>query len=57
MMYKNTLDCLAKIAKSEVSVAFFMGALSYVIRVTGCAFVLVLFYVGKLVGSYSTGHY
>lgn len=43
MLYKNTLDCWVKIAKSEGSSAFFKGALSNVIRGTGGAFVLVLY--------------
>ncbi|GIY44081.1 hypothetical protein CDAR_261071 [Caerostris darwini] len=43
IMYKNTLDCWVKIAKSEGSGAFFKGALSNIIRGTGGAFVLVLY--------------
>ena len=43
VMYKNTLDCWAKIAKTEGSSAFFKGALSNVIRGTGGALVLVLY--------------
>lgn len=42
-MYKNTLDCWAKIAKTEGSNAFFKGAFSNVLRGTGGAFVLVLY--------------
>jgi len=41
--YKNTIDCWAKIAKSEGSSAFFKGAFSNVLRGTGGAFVLVLY--------------
>lgn len=41
--YKNTLDCWAKIAKTEGSNAFFKGAFSNVLRGTGGAFVLVLY--------------
>ncbi|XP_028968031.1 ADP/ATP translocase 3-like [Galendromus occidentalis] len=43
IMYKNTLDCWAKIAKQEGSGAFFKGAFSNVLRGTGGAFVLVLY--------------
>jgi len=43
IMYKNTIDCWAKIAKQEGSGAFFKGAFSNVIRGTGGAFVLVLY--------------
>jgi len=42
-MYKNTIDCWAKISKQEGSRAFFKGALSNVFRGTGGAFVLVLY--------------
>lgn len=42
-MYKGTVDCWSKIAKTEGSRAFFKGALSNVIRGTGGAFVLVLY--------------
>ena len=41
--YKNTIDCWAKIAKTEGSNAFFKGAFSNVLRGTGGAFVLVLY--------------
>uniref|UniRef100_T1E1R9 ADP/ATP translocase n=1 Tax=Cupiennius salei TaxID=6928 RepID=T1E1R9_CUPSA len=43
MLYKNTLDCWVKIAKTEGGAAFFKGALSNIIRGTGGAFVLVLY--------------
>jgi len=43
MLYKNTLDCWGKIAKTEGGRAFFKGAPSNVIRGTGGAFVLVLY--------------
>lgn len=43
IMYKNTIDCWAKIAKNEGSGAFFKGAFSNVLRGTGGAFVLVLY--------------
>ena len=43
IMYKNTLDCWVKIAKSEGRNAFFKGALSNVIRGTGGALVLVFY--------------
>lgn len=42
-MYKNTLDCWRKIAKTEGGNAFFKGAFSNVLRGTGGAFVLVLY--------------
>jgi len=42
-MYKNTLDCWAKIAKNEGRKAFFKGAFSNVLRGTGGALVLVLY--------------
>ena len=42
-MYKNTIHCWVKIAKTEGSNAFFKGALSNVFRGTGGAFVLVLY--------------
>lgn len=42
-MYKSTVDCWAKIAKTEGSGAFFKGAFSNVLRGTGGAFVLVLY--------------
>lgn len=41
--YKSTLDCWAKIAKTEGTNAFFKGAFSNVLRGTGGAFVLVLY--------------
>lgn len=43
IMYKNTLDCWVKIAKTEGSGAFFKGAFSNVLRGTGGALVLVLY--------------
>jgi len=43
MLYKNTLDCWIKIAKTEGRNAFFKGALSNVIRGTGGALVLVFY--------------
>ncbi|KAK7869406.1 hypothetical protein R5R35_000702 [Gryllus longicercus] len=43
IMYKNTLDCWAKIAKQEGGGAFFKGAFSNVLRGTGGALVLVLY--------------
>jgi solute carrier family 25 (adenine nucleotide translocator) protein 4/5/6/31 len=42
-MYKSTIHCWGKIAKTEGSRAFFKGALSNVFRGTGGAFVLVLY--------------
>ena len=42
-IYKNTIHCWAKIARTEGSKAFFKGALSNVFRGTGGAFVLVLY--------------
>jgi len=42
-LYKNTIDCWRKIAKSEGSNAFFKGAFSNVLRGTGGALVLVLY--------------
>jgi len=42
-MYKNTIHCWGKIAKTEGSKAFFKGALSNVFRGTGGALVLVLY--------------
>jgi len=42
-MYKNTIDCWRKIAKSEGGKAFFKGAFSNILRGTGGAFVLVLY--------------
>lgn len=43
IMYKNTLDCWVKIAKTEGSGAFFKGAFSNVLRGTGAALVLVFY--------------
>lgn len=43
IMYKNTLDCWAKIYKAEGGKAFFKGAFSNVIRGTGGALVLVFY--------------
>jgi len=42
-MYKSTVHCWGKIARTEGSKAFFKGALSNVFRGTGGAFVLVLY--------------
>lgn len=42
-MYRSTIHCWGKIAKTEGSRAFFKGALSNVFRGTGGAFVLVLY--------------
>jgi len=42
-VYKNTVDCWAKIAKNEGVKAFFHGALSNAIRGSGGAIVLVLY--------------
>jgi solute carrier family 25 (adenine nucleotide translocator) protein 4/5/6/31 len=42
-MYKNTIDCWVKIAKTEGRNAFFKGAFSNVLRGTGGALVLVLY--------------
>lgn len=42
-MYKSTIHCWGKIARTEGSKAFFKGALSNVFRGTGGAFVLVLY--------------
>jgi solute carrier family 25 (adenine nucleotide translocator) protein 4/5/6/31 len=41
--YKGTLDCWAKIAKTEGRSAFFKGAFSNILRGTGSALVLVLY--------------
>ncbi|CAH1179026.1 unnamed protein product [Phaedon cochleariae] len=43
IMYKNTIDCWAKIAKNEGPSAFFKGAFSNVLRGTGAALVLVFY--------------
>jgi solute carrier family 25 (adenine nucleotide translocator) protein 4/5/6/31 len=43
IMYKNTLDCWAKIGKNEGPKAFFKGAFSNVLRGTGGALVLVFY--------------
>jgi solute carrier family 25 (adenine nucleotide translocator) protein 4/5/6/31 len=43
IMYKNTLDCWVKIAKTEGMNAFFKGALSNVFRGTGGALVLAFY--------------
>lgn len=43
IMYKNTLDCWVKIAKTEGGSAFFKGAFSNVLRGTGAALVLVFY--------------
>jgi solute carrier family 25 (adenine nucleotide translocator) protein 4/5/6/31 len=42
-MYKSTIHCWTKIARTEGTKAFFKGALSNVFRGTGGAFVLVLY--------------
>lgn len=42
-MYRNTIHCWGKIARTEGSKAFFKGALSNVFRGMGGAFVLVLY--------------
>ncbi|KAF7286086.1 ADP,ATP carrier protein 1-like [Rhynchophorus ferrugineus] len=43
VLYKNTLDCWAKIAQQEGPSAFFKGALSNVFRGIGAALVLVFY--------------
>jgi len=43
IMYKNTIDCWKKIAKTEGGSAFFKGAFSNVLRGTGGALVLVMY--------------
>jgi len=43
IMYKNTIDCWRKIAKTEGGAAFFKGAFSNVLRGTGGALVLVMY--------------
>ncbi|XP_076623117.1 ADP,ATP carrier protein-like [Colletes latitarsis] len=43
IMYKNTLDCWVKTAKTEGIGAFFRGSLSNVLRGTGGALVLTLY--------------
>merc|ERR1712002_698509 len=43
IVYKGTIDCWKKIAKTEGPRAFFKGALSNVIRGTGGALVLVMY--------------
>ena len=42
-MYKNTIHCWGKIARTEGPKAFFKGALSNVFRGTGGALVLVFY--------------
>jgi solute carrier family 25 (adenine nucleotide translocator) protein 4/5/6/31 len=42
-LYKNTIDCWVKIAKTEGRNAFFKGAFSNILRGTGGALVLVLY--------------
>jgi len=42
-MYKNTIDCWVKIAKTEGRNAFFKGAFSNILRGTGGALVLVFY--------------
>ncbi|XP_014221333.1 ADP,ATP carrier protein 1-like [Trichogramma pretiosum] len=46
-MYKNTLDCWFKIAKTEGMTAFFKGAFSNILRGTGGALVLVFYDIVK----------
>ncbi|XP_064626785.1 ADP,ATP carrier protein-like [Lineus longissimus] len=43
VLYKNTLDCWAKIAKQEGGSAFFKGAFSNILRGTGGALVLAMY--------------
>ncbi|CAD5210644.1 unnamed protein product [Bursaphelenchus okinawaensis] len=43
MMYKNTLDCIRKMYKTEGPRAFFHGTLSNIYRGTGAALVLALY--------------
>lgn len=43
VMYKNTLDCWIKTAKTEGIAAFFKGSLSNILRGTGGALVLTLY--------------
>ena len=43
IMYKNTLDCWIKTAKTEGIGAFFKGSLSNILRGTGGALVLTLY--------------
>ncbi|KZC04799.1 PREDICTED: ADP,ATP carrier protein-like [Dufourea novaeangliae] len=43
MLYKNTLDCWVKTAKTEGVGAFFKGSLSNILRGTGGALVLTLY--------------
>lgn len=43
ILYKGTIDCWKKIAKTEGGSAFFKGAFSNVLRGTGGALVLVLY--------------
>ncbi|XP_064628650.1 ADP,ATP carrier protein-like [Lineus longissimus] len=43
VLYKNTLDCWAKIMKQEGGSAFFKGAFSNVLRGTGGALVLAMY--------------
>lgn len=43
ILYKNTLDCWAKVMKNEGPRAFFKGALSNVFRGTGGALVLAIY--------------
>jgi len=51
LMYKNTIHCWGKIARTEGSSAFFKGALSNVFRGTGGALVLVFYdELKKLIG-------
>ncbi|XP_046739181.1 ADP,ATP carrier protein-like [Diprion similis] len=47
VMYKNTLDCWAKVFQKEGSGAFFKGAFSNILRGTGGALVLTLYDVVK----------
>ena len=55
--YKSTVDCWRKVYKNEGTNAFFKGAFSNILRVTGCALVLVMygeiqvFLFGEKIGS------
>lgn len=43
VLYKNTLDCVAKVVKNEGFPALFKGAFSNVLRGTGGALVLAIY--------------
>ncbi|GFR23775.1 hypothetical protein TNCT_324381 [Trichonephila clavata] len=43
LMYKNTIDCWAKILKQESGIPFFKGPISSVLRETSGVLVLVLY--------------